>query len=99
MLLKEGLLRFLSFLPKFHAYGLKITPRSGLNCAPSSDGTKAGSHSNKPKTVLHPLQGPGQNSHFDILLKYEILHPSQSSWNTPLLPVQKIGIEDFRSVP
>jgi hypothetical protein len=36
--------------------------------------------------------------HFDRLLKYGILWPFQSSWNTPLLPVQKPGAEDFRPV-
>jgi hypothetical protein len=36
--------------------------------------------------------------HFDRLLKYRILRPCQSSWNTPLLPVQKPGTEDFRPV-
>jgi hypothetical protein len=29
-------------------------------------------------------------------LKYGILWPCQSSWNTPLLPVQKQGSKDFR---
>jgi hypothetical protein len=36
--------------------------------------------------------------HFDRLLKYAIPQPCQSSWNTPLLPVQKLGTEDFRPV-
>jgi hypothetical protein len=32
------------------------------------------------------------------LLRYGILQLCQSSWNTPLLPVQKPGTEDFRPV-
>jgi hypothetical protein len=36
--------------------------------------------------------------HLDRLLKYGVLQPCQSPWNTPLLPVQKPGTEDFRPV-
>jgi hypothetical protein len=36
--------------------------------------------------------------HVDRLLKYGILHLCQESWKTPLLPIQKPGIEDFRPV-
>jgi hypothetical protein len=36
--------------------------------------------------------------HLDRLLKYGILQPFKSSWNTPLLLVQKLGTEDFRPV-
>jgi hypothetical protein len=32
------------------------------------------------------------------LLRYGILWPCQSPWNTPLLPVQKLGTKDFRPV-
>jgi hypothetical protein len=35
---------------------------------------------------------------YDRLLKYGILRPSQSPWNTLLLPVQNPGTEDFRPV-
>lgn len=34
----------------------------------------------------------------DRLLKYGILRPCQSPWNTPLLPVQKPGTEEYRPV-
>jgi hypothetical protein len=71
-------------------------PRSGPKCAPTSGGTKARSHPHQPKTALHPLQGT--QKHFNRLLKYGILWPFQSSWNTPLLSVQKLGTEDFRPV-
>jgi hypothetical protein len=40
----------------------------------------------------------GIQKHLDRLLKYGIRWPCQSSWNTPLLPVQKPGTEDFRPV-
>jgi hypothetical protein len=40
----------------------------------------------------------GIQKHCDRLLKYGILQPCQSSWNTPLLPVQKPGTEDFEPV-
>jgi hypothetical protein len=99
MPLKEGLLRSLSFPSRFQVYGLKVTLWSGLECAPCSDGTKAGSHPHQPKTVLHSLQGPGQNSkNLNRHLKYGIIWPCQSSWNTPLLPIQKPETEDFRPV-
>jgi hypothetical protein len=39
-----------------------IPLRSGTKGAPSSGGTKAGSHPCQPETVLHSSQGPGQNS-------------------------------------
>jgi hypothetical protein len=35
---------------------------------------------------------------FQRLLNYGILRPCQSVWNTPLLPVQKPGTNDYRSV-
>jgi hypothetical protein len=37
----------------------------------------------------------GIEKHLDRILKYEILQPCQSSWNTPLLPVQKMGDQGF----
>jgi hypothetical protein len=37
----------------------------------------------------------GIQKHFDRFLKYG---PCQSSWNTPLLPIQKLGTGGFRSV-
>jgi hypothetical protein len=40
----------------------------------------------------------GIKKHLDRLLKYGICQPSQSPWNTPLLPVQKPETEDFRPV-
>jgi hypothetical protein len=40
----------------------------------------------------------GSKKHLDRLLKYGILRPCQSPWNTPFLPVQKPGTEDFRPV-
>jgi hypothetical protein len=33
-------------------------------------------------------------THLDRLLKYEILQPCQSPWNTPSLSVQKPGTKD-----
>jgi hypothetical protein len=36
--------------------------------------------------------------HLDRLLKYGIVWPCQSPWNTPFLPVQKPRTKDFRSV-
>jgi hypothetical protein len=40
----------------------------------------------------------GIQKHLDRLLKYGILLSCQSPWDTPLLPVQKPGTEDFRPV-
>jgi hypothetical protein len=37
----------------------------------------------------------GIQKYLDRLLKYGILWPCQSSWNTPLLPAKKPGTEDF----
>jgi hypothetical protein len=37
----------------------------------------------------------GISHHLQRLLKYEILRPCQSAWNTPLLPVQKPGTNDY----
>jgi hypothetical protein len=40
----------------------------------------------------------GIQKHLNKLLKYGILWPCQSIWNTPYLPVQKPGTADFRPV-
>jgi hypothetical protein len=40
----------------------------------------------------------GIQKHLCRLIKYGVLRPFQSPWNTPLLPVQKLGTEDFRPV-
>lgn len=40
----------------------------------------------------------GIQIHLNRLLKYGILRPCQSAWNTPLLPVQKPGTNDYRPV-
>lgn len=40
----------------------------------------------------------GIQTHLNRLLKYGILKPCQSPWNTPLLPVQKPGTDDYRPV-
>lgn len=40
----------------------------------------------------------GIQKHLERRLKYEILRPRQSSWNTPLLPVQKPGTNECRPV-
>jgi hypothetical protein len=40
----------------------------------------------------------GIQKHLDRLLKYGILQPCHSPWNTPLLLVQKPGTEDFRPI-
>jgi hypothetical protein len=53
--------------------------------------------SQKQSFIPHKAQVRIQK-HFDRLLKYGILRPCQSSWHTPLLPVQKPGTEDFRPV-
>jgi hypothetical protein len=53
--------------------------------------------SQKQYFIPHKAQ-VGIQKHFDRLLKYGIPQPCQSSWNTPLLPVQKLGTEYFRPV-
>ena len=40
----------------------------------------------------------GIQIHLERLLKYGILRPCQSPWNTPLLPVQNPGTDDSRLV-
>ncbi|KAF0885103.1 POLY protein, partial [Crocuta crocuta] len=40
----------------------------------------------------------GIQKHLERLLKYGILRLCQSPWNTPLLPVQKPGTDDYRPV-
>ena len=40
----------------------------------------------------------GIQKHLETLLKYGILQPCQSSWNMPLLPVQKLGTSDYRPI-
>jgi hypothetical protein len=97
--LREGLLRLLSFPLRFQVYGLKITPRSGPKCSPSNGGTKARCHPHQQKQYFIPHKAQVRiQKNFDRLLKYGILQTCQSSWNTPLLPVQKLGTEDLRPV-
>jgi hypothetical protein len=51
------------------------------------------------KQYFTPLKAQvGIQKHFDGLLKYGIFQSCQTSWNTPLLSVQKLGTEDFRLV-
>jgi hypothetical protein len=73
-------------------YGLKITPQVvvelNLGVIPISQ---------KQYLILCKTQVRVQK-HFDRLLKYGIPQPCQSSWNIPLLSVQKPGTEDFRPV-
>jgi hypothetical protein len=73
-------------------YGLKITPQVvvelNLGVIPISQ---------KQYLILCKTQVRVQK-HFDRLLKYGIPQPCQSSWNIPLLSVQKLGTKDFRSV-
>jgi hypothetical protein len=40
----------------------------------------------------------GISHHLQRLLNYGILRPCQCAWNTPLLPVQKPGTNDYRPV-
>uniref|UniRef100_A0A670ILY5 Gag-Pol polyprotein n=1 Tax=Podarcis muralis TaxID=64176 RepID=A0A670ILY5_PODMU len=40
----------------------------------------------------------GIQKHLDRLLKYGLLKPCQSEWNTPLLPVRKPGTDEYRPV-
>lgn len=40
----------------------------------------------------------GIQKHLERLVKYGILHSCQSSWNIPLLPIQKPGTEDYQLV-
>ncbi|XP_030069247.1 uncharacterized protein LOC115476811, partial [Microcaecilia unicolor] len=46
-----------------------------------------------PRKALEGIQ-----AHLNRLLSYGIIRPCQSPWNTPLLPVQKPGTEDYRPV-
>jgi hypothetical protein len=99
MPLKGGLLRFLSLPSRFQVYGMKITPQVCPKCAPSSGRTKGGSHPVSQKQYFIPCKAQvSVQRHFYTLLKYGVLQPCQSSWNTPLLPVQKPRTEDFRPV-
>ncbi|XP_030076362.1 LOW QUALITY PROTEIN: uncharacterized protein LOC115481414, partial [Microcaecilia unicolor] len=46
-----------------------------------------------PRKALEGIQ-----AHLNRLLSHGIIRPCQSPWNTPLLPVQKPGTEDYRPV-
>jgi hypothetical protein len=100
MPLREGLLRFLSFPSRFQVYGLKITPHfwPGM-CPPVVVELKPGTTpiSQKQYFIPHKAQVRIQK-HLDRLLKYRILQPCHSCWNSPLLPIQKQGTKDFRPV-
>ncbi|XP_053239993.1 uncharacterized protein LOC128411581, partial [Podarcis raffonei] len=43
-------------------------------------------------------EAEGIQKHLDRLLKYGLLKPCQSEWNTPLLPVRKPGTDEYRPV-
>jgi hypothetical protein len=53
--------------------------------------------SQKQYVIPHKAQ-VGNQKRLDKILKYGILHPCHSSWNTPLLTIQKPGTKDFRLV-
>jgi hypothetical protein len=61
---------------------------------------KAWSHPSKNETISNPNEVMRRNiSSPPETLNYEMLRPCQSAWNTPLLPVQKPGTNDYCPVP
>jgi hypothetical protein len=95
----RGLLRFLSFPSKFQVYGLRITPQVSPKMCPIRGGTKGGVNSLSQKQYFISCKAQVRiKKHFDRLLKYRIFQSCQSSWNTPLLPVQELGTENFGPV-
>jgi hypothetical protein len=99
MSLKGELMRFLSLPSRCQVYKLKTIPQVWPEMCPRSGETKSKATFVIQKQYFIPWKAQVRiQRHFDTLLKYRILRPCQSSWNTPLLPVQKPGTEDFRPV-
>ena len=76
-----------------------MTPQICLKHTSSNSRTKTRSQTHLPETIFHLSQGKSWNPEtLERLLKYGILWPCQLSWNMPLLPVQKPGIDDYQPV-
>jgi hypothetical protein len=102
MPLRKRFLRCLSFNLRFQEYRLRTTPntpRLAQNIPLVVEELKLGAIPVSQRQYCIPCKAQiGIQKHLHKLLKYRILWPCQSPWNTSLLPVQTPGTEDFRPV-
>ena len=72
-------------------------PDLARNIPPVIIEPKPGAGPIRPKQYFIPCKAQKgiQTKHLEKLLNYGILQPCRSSWNTPLLPVQKLGTDDY----
>jgi hypothetical protein len=99
--LRRRFLRCLSFLssPGVWAEDNPLPPRRTQDIPPMVAELKPGAIPVSQRQYYIPCKTQiGIQKHLNRLLKYGILWPCQSPWNTPLFPVQKPGTENFRPV-